>query len=50
MLFIILWIETPMNKIVSEEEWIEARKALLKKEMLKDKVAVRLVLEQELVV
>jgi NAD(P)-dependent dehydrogenase (short-subunit alcohol dehydrogenase family) len=31
---------TAMNKIVSDEEWVEARNALLKKETLKDKVAV----------
>jgi NAD(P)-dependent dehydrogenase (short-subunit alcohol dehydrogenase family) len=31
---------TAMNKIVSDEEWVEARKTLPKKEMLKDKVAV----------
>ena len=29
-----------MNKIVSEEEWVEARKALLKKEILYVKVTV----------
>jgi NADP-dependent 3-hydroxy acid dehydrogenase YdfG len=31
---------TDMNKIISDKEWIEARKALLKKETLKDKVVV----------